>query len=69
MRAEHAAVGVQFVDHHVAQVLEELRPFGVVGQNALMQHVGIRYHDVAARAHRLARVARRIAIEGKGAHP
>ena len=48
MRAEHAAVGVQFVDHHVAQVLEELRPFGVVGQNALMQHVGIRYHNVAA---------------------
>jgi hypothetical protein len=51
VRAEHAAVGVHFVDHHVLQVLEELRPLGVVGQDRLVQHVGIADHDLAVQAH------------------
>ena len=68
VRAEHAAVGVHLVDDHVAQVLEELRPLGVVRQDRLVQHVGIADHDVAVQADRLARIARRVAIEGEGAH-
>jgi hypothetical protein len=41
VRAEHAAVGVDLVDDDVLQVLEELRPLGVVRQDRLVQHVGL----------------------------
>jgi hypothetical protein len=41
VRAEHAAVGVQLVHHHVAQVGEEARPVGVVRQDAGVQHVRV----------------------------
>ena len=68
MRTEHAAVGVHLIDHHVLQVLEELRPFGVMRQDALVQHVGIGDDDVAVRANRLARVTGRVAIKGIGPH-
>jgi hypothetical protein len=30
MAAEHAAIIVQLVDHHVAQILKQLDPFGVM---------------------------------------
>jgi len=66
--AEHAAVGMDLIDHHVAQVLEELRPLGVVRQDRLVQHVRVADHDVAVQADRLARVAGRIAVEGEGLH-
>ncbi len=46
VRAEHAAVCVHLVDDHVFQVLEELRPLGVVGEDALVQHVGIGDDDI-----------------------
>lgn len=64
--AEHAAIGVDLVDHHIAQVLEELRPLGVMRQDRLVQHVRIAHHDVAMQADRLARIAGRVAIEGEG---
>ncbi len=64
--AEHAAIGMHLVDHHVLQVLEELRPLGVMRQDALVQHVRVGDDDVAVQADRLARVARRVAIEGEG---
>ena len=67
VRAEYAAVGVDFVDHHEAQVLEELRPLGVVRQDRLVQHVRIADHDVAMQSDRLARIAWRVAVEGEGA--
>ena len=66
--AEHPPVGVQLVDHHVTQLLEELRPLGMVGEDPLVQHVGVGDDHVAARAHGLARVARRVPVEGEGAH-
>ncbi len=66
--AEHAAVGVHLIDHHIAQVLEELRPLGVMRQDRLVQHVRVGDHDVAVQADRLARIAWRIAIEGEGFH-
>ena len=41
VRAEHAAIGVCFVDHHERQVAEKTGPRGVVGQDAHVEHVGV----------------------------
>ncbi len=68
MRAEHASVGMHLVDDDVVQVLEELRPLGVVGQDAYVQHVGIRDDDIALGAHRDPRIPGRITIERIGTH-
>ena len=57
MGAEHAAVRVHLVDDDVAQIFEELCPFGVMGEYALVEHVGIAHDDVAVGANRLAGVA------------
>ena len=65
--AEHAAVGVQLVDDHVAQVLEQLRPARMVRQDARVHHVGIAEHEVRARPDRAAGVLRRIAVVGEDA--
>ena len=62
VRAEHAAQAVQLVDHDVAEVLEQLHPLRVVRQDALVEHVGVRDHDVRPRPDRLARVLRRVAV-------
>jgi hypothetical protein len=67
--AEHTPIRVDLVDHHVAQVLEELRPLGVVRQDRLVEHVGVGDDDVAVQADRLARVARGVAVESEGLHP
>lgn len=69
MAAEHAAVGVHLIDHHIAQVFEELRPLGVMRQDRLVQHVRVGHHDVAMQADRLARIAGGVAVEGEGLHP
>ena len=60
---------MDLVDHHVAQVLEELRPLRVVRQDGLVEHVGVGHDDVAVQADRLARVAGGVAVEGEGLHP
>ena len=39
--AEDAPVSVEFVEHDVAQVAEEPRPAGVVGEDAGVKHVGV----------------------------
>ena len=65
--AEHAAIGVQLVDHHVAQVLEQLGPARVVRQDARVDHVGVAQHHVRAAADRAARVLRRVAVVGEDA--
>ena len=67
MAAEHAAIGVQLVDHHVAQVLEQLRPARMVRQDARVDHVGIAQHHVRAAADGAARVLRRVAVVGEDA--
>src|SRR2546425_1858112 len=46
VRAVDAPVAVQLVHHHVAQVLKELPPLRVVGQDPLVEHVRVRDHDV-----------------------
>ncbi len=59
MTAKNAAIGVQLIDHHVAQIFEQALPLGVVRQDAGVQHVRIGEHDVAFFADGFARVARR----------
>jgi hypothetical protein len=61
------AQAVQLVHHHVAQVLKELHPLRVVGQDPLVQHVGVRHHDVGPRPDRLAGVLRRVPVVGERA--
>ncbi len=68
MTAQNAAIVVQLIDHHVAEVFEKALPLGVVRQDACVQHVGIGDHQIAARANGLARVLRRVAVVSKGAH-
>jgi len=67
VRAEHAAVGVQLVDHHVARFSKNCAHFVWCGRIPWWSMSGST-HDVAARAHRLAGVARRVTVEGEGAH-
>jgi len=64
VRAEHAAVHVQLVDHHVAQLGEEARPVGVVREDPGVQHVGVGQQHRAALARGPARVDRRVAVIG-----
>ncbi len=66
MRAENAAVNVQFIDHDVFEVHEKLLPLGVVRQNAGMQHVRIGDDDVALPADGPTRVVGRVSVVGKG---
>ena len=58
VRAEHPAVAVALVDHHVAQPAEEPRPAGVPGQQRPVQHVrgGQQVAGVARAQARSARV-------------
>jgi hypothetical protein len=66
VRAVDPAQGVELVDHHVAQVLEQLHPLGVVGEDPLVEHVGVRDHHVGAGPDRLARVLGGVAVVGEG---
>ena len=65
--AEDAAIGVQLVQHDVAQILEQARPAGVVRQDAGVQHVRIGQHDVPLFADGRARVGGRVAVVGENA--
>ena len=65
MAAEHAAICMQLVDHHEAQVLEELRPARMVRQDAGVQHVGVAEHHVRLAADRAARVRWCVPIVGE----
>ena len=67
VRAEHAPVVVQLVQHDVLQILEQPQPLRVVRQDRGVQHVGVRHDDVAGRADRPPRVARRVAVVGERA--
>jgi len=67
--AKNAAIGVQFVNDDVLQVLKEARPFCVVRQDAAVQHVGIGQDDVALLTDGLPRIGWSIAVIGKNAEP
>ena len=42
MAPEDTSVRMQFVDDHILEVLEDTGPLGVMGQDALVEHVGVR---------------------------
>jgi len=67
--AEHTAIGVQLIDHDIAQILEQARPARVVRQNSRVQHVRIRQDDVPLLADGLAGIARRVAVIREDAKP
>ena len=66
MAAEHAAVRVQLVDDDDLELLEELEPFRVVGEDRRMEHVRVRDHDLARGPHRRADRGGRVAVVGRG---
>jgi len=61
---EDASVGMKLVDDYVAEVLEQLHPLRVVGQDAGVEHVRIRDHDVPRRADDPPDVAGGVAVVG-----
>ncbi len=65
--AEHAAVDVGLVDHHDREVGEQLRPGGVVGQDADVEHVRVAEHHVGRAADLPASLARRIPVVDRAA--
>ena len=72
--AEEAAVGVQLVDDHELQVLEQLEPLGVVGEDRGVEHVRVGDDDLPGGPHhRSARWAacrrRRCASSGRARPP
>ena len=50
VRAEDAAIDVRLVDDDPREVGEEVGPLAVVRQHALVEHVGVAEHEVAALA-------------------
>jgi hypothetical protein len=58
---------VELVDNHVAQVLEEHRPLGVMGQDAGVQHVRVGQDEVRPGPDRPPRVLGRVAVVGEHA--
>ena len=62
VRAEDAAIRVRLVDHHPAQVGEEVPPALVVGEQGHVEHVRVGEHQVRAAADRRPVVARRVAV-------
>ena len=68
VRAEHAAVGVDFVDDDDAQAAEKLGPVGVVRQDAGVQHVGVAEQQSGAFADAFALALRRVAVVGRHGH-
>ena len=60
--AEHAPVHVRLVEHHVAELVQELRPALVGGEDADVQHVGVGEQDGRGAPQQRALVLRRVAV-------
>ena len=65
MAAEDATIGVQFVDDHELQVLEQLRPSRMVREDPRVHHVGVAEHDVRTTADRAPGILRRVPVVGE----
>ena len=66
MAAEDAAIGMQLVDDDDAQLLEELEPLGVVGQDRRVEHVRVGDDDLTGGPDGGAHGGWRIAVVGRG---
>ena len=64
--AEHPAVGVQLVDDDHPELLEQLEPLGVVGQDRGVEHVRVGDHDLAGRPDGRPDRRRRVPVVGGG---
>ena len=64
--AEHAAVDVGLVEHDVAQMVQELGPALVAGQDADVEHVGVGEQDGRAAPDARPLGARRVAVVERG---
>ena len=62
--AEHAAVHVQLVDHDDPQLLEQLEPLRVVGEDRRVEHVRVGDDDLPGLADRRPDGRRRVAVVG-----
>ena len=62
MAAEHAAIGVQFIDDYVLEAFEKLHPFRVVREHGGVEHVRVREHDMPGLAHGAASVGWRVSV-------
>src|SRR5438034_1626996 len=62
MTAEDAAIRVQLVEHDKTQVLEQLHPLRVMGEDPGVEHVRVRDDDVTRTADRRAHRGRRVAV-------
>ncbi len=68
VRAEHAAVHVRLVDDDVAQVVQDVGPQVVSRQDADVEHVGIREHEVRPLPDLPAPLGRCVTVVDRGAH-
>ena len=69
MRAEHAAVAVHFVKHHIAQPAQEVCPLPVVAQNSVVEHIRGGEHKISVFAHPPPLLRRGVAVIGGGVEP
>ena len=65
--AKDSAVGVELVEDHVAQPLEEAHPLGVVGQDPRVEHVRVGENDLARLAQGGPSSGRSVTVVGEGA--
>ncbi len=68
MRAEHAAVHVRLVDDDIAEIVEDVRPQIVARQDADVEHVGVREHEVRPFPDLPTAFGWRVAVVDRGAH-
>ena len=62
---EHAAVRVELVDDDDPQLLEQLEPLGVVGQDRRVEHVRVGHDDLPGLADRRSDGRRGVAVVGR----
>jgi hypothetical protein len=63
--AEHAAVGMELVDDDELELLEQLEPLRVVGEDRGVEHVRVGHDDLSGRTDRRADGGRRVAVVGR----
>ena len=67
MATVDATVVVQLVNHDKLQILKDLSPFCVVGQDPGVEHIGVGENHVRPLPNRPPRVLRGVAVVGEGA--
>ncbi len=62
---ENATVHMELIDDHVLQVFKKLDPLGVVREDARVQHVRVRDHDMSRSSQLRSRRRRRVPVIGE----